>query len=78
MDSPLPDRLLKTALARHTNSREILMALIGFSQDAGDATNALAYATRLEQLAPDPGLAQLIEELRRQAAAPRRPLNARR
>jgi Flp pilus assembly protein TadD len=58
--------LMKATLTRHPGSREVLSALIGFSRDAGDPTSALAYATRLQQLAPDPELARLIEDLRSQ------------
>ena len=59
--------LLKKTLARHPTDRDTLMALMSFSRDAGDVASALAYATRLEQLAPEPQLARLIEELRRRA-----------
>ena len=52
------------------DDRDALMALISFSREAGDAGNALAYATRLEQISPDPQLARLIEELRGQATKP--------
>ena len=43
------------------------MALISFSRDAGDASNALAYARQLEQMSPDPQLTRLIEELQQRA-----------
>jgi len=62
--------LLKTTLARHPNDRDTLMALLSFSRESGDADNALAYATRLQQLSPDPELARMIEALRRQASKP--------
>jgi thioredoxin-like negative regulator of GroEL len=62
--------LLKKTLAKHPNDRDTLMALISFSRDAGDAGSALAYARQLEQLAPDPQLTRLIEELQQRAAKP--------
>lgn len=62
--------LLKKTLADHPNDRDTLMALMSFSRDAGETDNALAYATRLEQIAPDPQLARLIEELRGHAKKP--------
>ena len=68
--------LLKKTLAGHPGDRDTLMALMSFSRDAGDVTNALAYATRLEQIAPDPQLTRLIEELRRRATNPNTKPNA--
>jgi Flp pilus assembly protein TadD len=68
--------LLKKTLAKHPNDRDTLMALMSFSRDAGDAHNALAYATRLEQISPDPELTRMIEELRRQATNPNTKPNA--
>lgn len=57
---------LKEALKGHSNDRQILSALIAFNRMAGDATAALGYAERLAVITPgDPGLARLIEELRR-------------
>jgi Tfp pilus assembly protein PilF len=62
---------LKENLARHPNDRDNLMALIGFSREFGDINSALEYAERLQQIAPDaPGLAGLIQDLRRQATKP--------
>jgi hypothetical protein len=58
-------------LARHPNDRDTLLALISFSRAGGDAAGALKYAEQLAQISPqDPGLAALIEELRRQAQKP--------
>jgi Flp pilus assembly protein TadD len=58
-------KVLKAALLRHRDDRDILMALTSFSRDTGDIASALAYATRLQSLSPDPELARLIEDLRR-------------
>ena len=62
---------LKENFVRHPNDRDTLLALIGFSRESGDINSALDYAERLQQIAPDaPGLAGLIQDLRRQAAKP--------
>ena len=62
---------LKENLARHPNDRDTFLALISFSRESGDINSALEYAERLQQIAPDaPGLAGLIQDLRRQAAKP--------
>ena len=62
---------LKENLARHSNDRDTLLALISFSRDGGDASGALKYAEQLAQIAPqDRGLTALIEELRQQAGKP--------
>jgi Flp pilus assembly protein TadD len=58
---------LREALARHSNDRDILQALISFIREAGDFPTALEYAERLARLLPnDPSLAALIENLRGQ------------
>jgi len=62
--------LLKKTLASRPNDRDTLMALLSFSRESGDTDNALAYASRLQQLSPDPELARVIEALRRQASKP--------
>ena len=60
--------VLREALARHPNDREILLGLVGFSREAGDVSAALEYAERLARISPgDRQLAGLIEALRRQA-----------
>jgi predicted CXXCH cytochrome family protein len=62
--------VLKGNLARHPNDRDTLLALISFSRDSGDAKSALDYAQRLAKISPaDPGLAALINELKRQVGA---------
>jgi predicted CXXCH cytochrome family protein len=58
--------VLKESLARHPGDRDTLLALVGYSRDAGDITAALDYAEQLARAAPgEPGLAALIENLRR-------------
>jgi Flp pilus assembly protein TadD len=62
--------VLKESLAKHPNDRDTLMALISFSREAGDISGALEYAESLTRVSPNPELARLIEELRRQATKP--------
>ena len=62
--------VLKNALAKHLNDRDILTALINFSREAGDIVGALEYAERLTLVSPNPELARVIEDLRRQATKP--------
>jgi predicted CXXCH cytochrome family protein len=63
--------LLKQAVAKHPGDRDVLLALVAFSRDSGDPVAALNYAEQLARLAPDDrGVANLIEELRRQVAKP--------
>ena len=65
--------VLKQNLARHPDDSDTLQALITFVRDSGDAAEALGYAEQLAHLEPnDRGLVDLIEDLRRQAAAPRK------
>ena len=62
---------LKEGLARNPNERDILLALINFSREAGDAGAALDYAERLAKIAPnDRALDGLIQELRRSVNKP--------
>jgi predicted CXXCH cytochrome family protein len=64
--------ILREGLARHPDDRDVLLALISFSRDAGDIQSALEYAERLARTAPnDRDLASLIQDLRRQAAKPK-------
>jgi Flp pilus assembly protein TadD len=63
--------VLKESLAKHPNDRDTLMALISFSRETGDISGALEYAERLARVSPNPELARLIEELRRQGTIPR-------
>ena len=63
--------VLKESLAQHPDDRDNLLAIINFSQAAGDTGMALEYAERLARIgATDPNLARLIEDLRRQANRP--------
>ena len=62
--------VLKESMAKHPNDRDTLMALISFSRETRDINGALEYAERLARASPNPELARLIEELRRQAAKP--------
>jgi predicted CXXCH cytochrome family protein len=58
--------VLKGAAPRHPADRDILMGLVTFNREAGDARSALAYAEQLAAITPnDRGLAALIAELRR-------------
>jgi len=61
---------LKESLAKHPSDRDTLMALISFSREAGDISGALEYAEQFARVSPNPELARLIEELRRQATKP--------
>ena len=58
-------------LVRHPGDHDTLLALVSFSRDAGDVAAALGYAEQLARVAPgEPGLAGLIENLRRQIKEP--------
>jgi predicted CXXCH cytochrome family protein len=61
-------QVLKDNLARHPDDRDTLVALIGFSREAGDAAAALRYAEQLARMEPtNAELKSLIETLRSQA-----------
>ena len=63
--------VLKNILIRRPDEQNTLMAIIGFSREAGDFDTALAYAEQLARITPgDPNLAGLIEDLRRKAKKP--------
>jgi tetratricopeptide (TPR) repeat protein len=63
--------VLKANFARHPADRDTLLALVSYSRDAGDFGTALNYAEQLAGGAPsEPGLAALIENLRRQVKNP--------
>jgi predicted CXXCH cytochrome family protein len=58
--------VLMKGLARHPANRDILLALVTFSRDAGDLASALEYAGQLAKITPgDRDLASFVEELRR-------------
>jgi predicted CXXCH cytochrome family protein len=63
--------VLKKSAARHPADRDTLQALMTFSRDSGDVGSALEYAERLARIPPpDPNLAGLIQDLRRQVGRP--------
>jgi Flp pilus assembly protein TadD len=66
--------ILKDSLTRHPDDRDTLLALVTFNRDAGNIGAALEYAERLVRIAPnDPGLAALLEDLRRREKKPDAP-----
>jgi predicted CXXCH cytochrome family protein len=63
--------VLEQNLARHPDDHDTLQALMTFTRDAGNTAGALAYAEQLARLEPDDrGLADLIQDLRRQLKKP--------
>jgi hypothetical protein len=46
------DHGTKKELTPHPNDRNTLLALISFSRDSGDASEALKYAEQLGKIAP--------------------------
>jgi predicted CXXCH cytochrome family protein len=64
---------LRDGLAKHPEDRDILLALMRFSRDAGDIRSALEYAEQLARIVPhDQQLAQAIEDLRTRLNTPKR------
>jgi predicted CXXCH cytochrome family protein len=60
---------LRDSLAGHPENRDIIMAIVSFSREAGDAATALQYAEQAIKIAPDdPVTKALVEQLRRQAS----------
>ena len=60
---------LKESLTGHPANRDIVMAIINFSRESGDAATALQYAEQAIRIAPDdPAIRGLAEELRRQSS----------
>jgi len=58
--------VLKESLKSHPSNRDILLALVSFSREAGDTTAALGYAEQLAAIAPDDRSVEgLVRELRR-------------
>jgi tetratricopeptide (TPR) repeat protein len=58
---------LKDSLAAHPGNRDMIMAIVSFSREAGDTATALQYAEQAARIAPDDPTARgLIDELRRQ------------
>jgi predicted CXXCH cytochrome family protein len=57
--------VLKEGLARHPRDRDILLALVTFSRDAGNLGSALEYAEQLARLTPaDRNIGNLVQTLR--------------
>ena len=60
---------LKDSLAAHPENRDIIMAIVSFSREAGDASAALQYAQQAARIAPDdPAIRGLVDELQRQVS----------
>jgi predicted CXXCH cytochrome family protein len=58
---------LKDSLAGHPDNREIMLAIVSFSREAGDSVTALQYAEQAIKISPeDLTIRSLVEELRRQ------------
>ena len=58
---------LKEGLTRFSADRNILIAIINISRDAGDTATALEYAEQLSRNAPgDQAVRRLVDELRGQ------------
>jgi Flp pilus assembly protein TadD len=58
---------LKDSLTAHPDDRDIIMAIISFSREAGDTATSLQYAEQAARIAPDdPAVRGMVEELRRQ------------
>jgi tetratricopeptide (TPR) repeat protein len=60
---------LKDNLISHPGNRDMIMAIVSFSREAGDNTAALQYAEQALKIAPDdPRTKELVDELRRQVS----------
>jgi predicted CXXCH cytochrome family protein len=60
---------LEESLTRHPGDRDILLAIINFSREAGDIATALKYAEQLSRNAPeDQAARRLLDELRGQSS----------
>jgi Flp pilus assembly protein TadD len=58
---------LKDSLTRHPDNRDIIMAIVSFSREAGDAATALQYAEQAIEMSPDDSAIRgLVDDLRRQ------------
>jgi predicted CXXCH cytochrome family protein len=58
---------LRDSLTGHPENRDIIMAIVSFSREAGDTATALKYAEQALRIAPENPVAQgLVDELRRQ------------
>ena len=57
---------LKGSLVGHPENRDIIMAIVSFSREAGDTATALQYAEKAARIAPDdPTVRGIVGELRR-------------
>src|SRR5450631_342540 len=60
---------LRDYLSGHPDNRDIVMAIVSFSRDAGDAATALQYAEQAAKITPDdPAIKGLVDELRCQVS----------
>ena len=60
---------LKDSLTGHPANRDIIMAIVSFSREAGDVATALRYAEQAAGIAPDdPTVRGIVDELRRQTS----------
>jgi Flp pilus assembly protein TadD len=60
---------LRDSLTAHPENRDIVMAIVSFSREAGDTATALRYAEQAARIAPDdPAVRGLLDELRRQVS----------
>jgi Flp pilus assembly protein TadD len=60
---------LREGLTEHPENRDIIMAIVGFSREAGDTATALQYAEQAIKIAPDdPTIRSLVDQLKRQTS----------
>ena len=60
---------LKESQTRHPDNRDMVLAIINFSREAGDLSTALQYAEQAARLAPDdPAVSGMLEQLRRRVS----------
>jgi len=60
---------LKENLTGHPGNRDIMIAIINFSREAGDTATALQYAEKLSKTTPDDqAVRELVDALRRQSS----------
>jgi predicted CXXCH cytochrome family protein len=60
---------LRESLIGHPDNRDIIMAIVSFSREAGDTATALQYAEQAIKIAPDdPTIRTLVEQLKRQTS----------
>jgi predicted Zn-dependent protease len=60
---------MKEGLKEHPGNRDMMMAMISFSREAGDFDTALQYAEQVSKMTPDdPTIKSATDELRRQTS----------